>query len=60
MRTITHWSNGGPWAPAGPTAPVLDPTTGAVQAEVALASAADVDTVVTHADRKSTRLNSSH
>ena len=51
MRTITHWSNGGPWAPAGPTAPVLDPTTGAVQAEVALASAADVDTVVTHAAR---------
>ena len=51
MRTITHWSNGAPWAPAGPTAPVLDPTTGAVQAEVALASAADVDTVVTHAAR---------
>ena len=51
MRTITHWSNGAPWAPAGPTAPVLDPTTGAVQAEVALASAVDVDTVVTHAAR---------
>ena len=32
MRTITHWSNGAPWAPAGPTAPVLDPTTGAVVA----------------------------
>ncbi|MFM7271323.1 MAG: CoA-acylating methylmalonate-semialdehyde dehydrogenase [Actinomycetes bacterium] len=54
MRTISHWSDGAPWAPAGPTAPVLDPTTGAVQAEVALASAAEVDTVVSHAARAAT------
>jgi malonate-semialdehyde dehydrogenase (acetylating)/methylmalonate-semialdehyde dehydrogenase len=54
MRTIPHWSDGAPWAPAGPTAPVLDPTTGAVQAEVALASAAEVDTVVSHAARAAT------
>ncbi|MEY3362388.1 MAG: hypothetical protein RL531_2107 [Actinomycetota bacterium] len=51
MRTIPHWSDGAPYAPAGPSAPVFDPTTGTVQAEVALAGPADVDHVVASAVR---------
>ncbi|MFM7060580.1 MAG: CoA-acylating methylmalonate-semialdehyde dehydrogenase [Actinomycetes bacterium] len=51
MRTITHWSDGAPYAPAGPSAPVFDPTTGAVQAEVSLAGPADVDHVVASSAR---------
>ena len=42
MRTIPHWSDGAAHAPTGPTAPVFDPSTGEVQAEVLLAGPADV------------------
>ena len=47
MKLITHWINGKPWdgTPAR-TGPVFDPATGAQQAEVALASVADVDAAV--------------
>ena len=47
MRTIPHWIDGRP-TPGGSTrtAPVYNPATGAVQAEVLLASAADVETAV--------------
>ena len=47
MRTIEHWI-GGRTTPgsSGRTAPVYDPATGAVQAEVLLAEPADVDVAV--------------
>ena len=53
MRTIPHWSGGAAHAPTGPTAPVFDPSTGEVQAEVLLAGPADVDHVVAAAVRAS-------
>ena len=44
--TIEHWVDGRSWAGTSTrTAPVFDPATGAVAAEVRLASAADVDHV---------------
>ena len=45
--TIEHWVDGRSWSGSSTrTAPVFDPATGAVAAEVRLASAADVDHVV--------------
>jgi malonate-semialdehyde dehydrogenase (acetylating)/methylmalonate-semialdehyde dehydrogenase len=50
IRTITHFVDGKPYSGAGDrTAPVYDPATGAQQARVSLASAADVDDVVASA-----------
>ena len=47
MRTIDHRLDGKPYAGSGGrTGPVYNPATGQVQAEVRLASAADVDVVV--------------
>ena len=47
MRTITHWINGKPAnGSSDRTSPVFNPATGAQQAELALASTADVDTAV--------------
>ncbi len=47
MRTIAHWIDGRPaTGDAGRTAPVYNPATGQVQAEVLLASAADVQAAV--------------
>ncbi|MDN5932692.1 MAG: aldehyde dehydrogenase family protein, partial [Pseudonocardia sp.] len=47
MRTITHWIGGKPATGTSTrTSPVWNPATGAQQAEVALASTADVDTAV--------------
>ena len=47
MRTIKHWIDGKPTpGTSGRTAPVWNPATGAQQAEVVLADAADVDTAV--------------
>ncbi len=47
MRTITHWVGGKPaTGVTGRTSPVWNPATGAQQAEVALASTADVDEAV--------------
>ncbi|MHA6782867.1 CoA-acylating methylmalonate-semialdehyde dehydrogenase [Pseudonocardia saturnea] len=47
MRTIAHWIGGKPATGTSTrTSPVWNPATGAQQAEVALASAADVDTAV--------------
>jgi len=44
---ITHWVDGKPWRGASArTADVTNPATGAVTGQVALASAADVDTAV--------------
>ena len=52
MRTITHWIGGKPsTGSASRTSPVLNPATGAQQAEVVLASAADVDEAVQTAAR---------
>ena len=47
MRTIEHWV-GGAATPgsSGRTSPVFDPARGVQQAEVALASTADVDAAV--------------
>ena len=50
IDVIEHWVDGKRWAGTGArTSPVFDPATGAVQAEVRLASLADVDTVVASA-----------
>ncbi|MBI4939300.1 MAG: aldehyde dehydrogenase family protein, partial [Actinobacteria bacterium] len=50
MRTIAHFVDGKPYSGAGDrTAPVYDPATGAQQAQVRLASSADVDDVVASA-----------
>ncbi|MGW4355029.1 CoA-acylating methylmalonate-semialdehyde dehydrogenase [Nocardia sp. NPDC004582] len=47
MQTIAHWLDGKPFTgSAETTAPVTNPATGAVTAQVALASAADVRTVI--------------
>jgi len=47
LRTITHWIGGKPaTGESTRTAPVWNPATGAQQAEVLLASAADVDSAV--------------
>lgn len=47
MQTIAHWLDGKPFTgSAETTAPVTNPATGAVTARVALASAADVGTVI--------------
>ncbi|MGR6974208.1 CoA-acylating methylmalonate-semialdehyde dehydrogenase [Streptomyces cynarae] len=53
MKTIEHWIDGSPAPGADPsrTAPVFNPATGAEQARVLLAGAADVDAAVTAADR---------
>ena len=50
MRTIDHWINGAlvPSA-SGRTSPVYNPATGEVQAEVGLASIAEVDLAVANA-----------
>ena len=50
MRTITHWIGGKPvTGESTRTSPVWNPATGAQQAEVSLASAADVDAAVSAA-----------
>lgn len=50
MATIGHWIGGRPQAgTSGRSAPVYDPARGEVRAEVALASAAEVDRAVGHA-----------
>ncbi|MVU76722.1 CoA-acylating methylmalonate-semialdehyde dehydrogenase [Nocardia sp. ET3-3] len=47
MQTIAHWLDGKPFAGSSTaTAPVTNPATGVVTGQVALASAADVRTVV--------------
>jgi len=47
LRTVTHWIGGKPAAGSSTrTSPVWNPATGEQQAEVALASVADVDTAV--------------
>ena len=47
LRTVTHWIGGKPATGSSTrTSPVWNPATGEQQAEVALASAADVDTAV--------------
>ena len=46
MRTINHWIGGKPVAGGARTSPVWNPATGAQQAEVPLASVAEVDTAV--------------
>jgi malonate-semialdehyde dehydrogenase (acetylating)/methylmalonate-semialdehyde dehydrogenase len=47
VSEITHWVDGKPWdGTSTRSAPVTNPATGAVTGRVALASAADVDTVV--------------
>ena len=47
MRTVTHWIGGKPASGASTrTSPVWNPATGEQQAEVVLASTADVDTAV--------------
>jgi malonate-semialdehyde dehydrogenase (acetylating)/methylmalonate-semialdehyde dehydrogenase len=46
VRTITHWIGGKPVAGGTSTSPVWNPATGQQQAEVPLASAEEVDTVV--------------
>ena len=54
MRTVQHWIDGKPWdAPAGRTADVFDPSTGAVQAQVALAGPAEIDAAVQSARQAS-------
>ena len=52
MRTIDHWINGGlvP-STSGRTAPVFNPATGQPQANVALASTAEVDSAVAAAQQ---------
>ncbi len=48
--TIDHWLDGKPWTGQGTRrSPVFDPSTGATTAEVRLADATDVDTVVASA-----------
>jgi malonate-semialdehyde dehydrogenase (acetylating)/methylmalonate-semialdehyde dehydrogenase len=50
LRTISHFIDGKPYAGGSSrTAPVFDPATGAQQAEVRLAGAADVDDAVSSA-----------
>jgi malonate-semialdehyde dehydrogenase (acetylating)/methylmalonate-semialdehyde dehydrogenase len=50
LRTISHWMDGKPFAGTSTrVGPVFDPATGVQQAEVRLASAADVDAVVASA-----------
>ncbi|MDX6221704.1 MAG: malonate-semialdehyde dehydrogenase (acetylating) / methylmalonate-semialdehyde dehydrogenase [Frankiales bacterium] len=50
MNLVTHWVDGAPWAGTSDRRLTLvNPATGQAQAEVALASAADVDTVVASA-----------
>ena len=50
LRTIDHWINGAPVPSAsGRTSPVYNPATGEVQAEVGLASIAEVDLAVANA-----------
>lgn len=46
IETITHWIDGAPAAGGARTAPVFNPATGAVVAQVALADAATVDAAV--------------
>ncbi|HEX4248072.1 MAG TPA: aldehyde dehydrogenase family protein, partial [Pseudonocardia sp.] len=46
MRTINHWIGGKPVAGGARTSPVWNPATGAQQAEVPLASVAEVDAAV--------------
>jgi malonate-semialdehyde dehydrogenase (acetylating)/methylmalonate-semialdehyde dehydrogenase len=49
LRTIDHYIDGARVAGTGATADVYDPSTGAVQAQVPLASTADVDAAVASA-----------
>ncbi len=51
MRTIGHWIDGSVTVRAGRTGPVWDPATGEQQAEVVLATAAEVDAAVGSAAR---------
>ncbi|HEY3724033.1 MAG TPA: CoA-acylating methylmalonate-semialdehyde dehydrogenase [Acidimicrobiia bacterium] len=52
MRTVQHWIDGKPWdgAPAR-TGDVFDPSTGAVQAQVALAGPAEIEAAVRSASQ---------
>jgi malonate-semialdehyde dehydrogenase (acetylating)/methylmalonate-semialdehyde dehydrogenase len=52
MRTVQHWIDGKPWdgTPAR-TGDVFDPSTGAVQAQVALAGPTEIDTAVQSASQ---------
>ena len=47
MRTVQHWIDGKPWdgSPAR-TGDVFDPSTGAVQAQVALAGPNEIEAAV--------------
>src|SRR2546429_1293770 len=60
----THWIDGKPWTgQAAQRGDIYNPATGQVSGTVDYAGAAEVDAAVTAAaaaDRKSTRLNSSH
>jgi malonate-semialdehyde dehydrogenase (acetylating)/methylmalonate-semialdehyde dehydrogenase len=54
MRQVQHWIDGKPWdAPAGRRAVVFNPSTGVVQAEVALAGPAEIDAAVQSARQAS-------
>jgi malonate-semialdehyde dehydrogenase (acetylating)/methylmalonate-semialdehyde dehydrogenase len=54
MRRVQHWIDGKPWdAPAGRSAEVFNPSTGAVQAEVALAGPTEIDAAVQSARQAS-------
>ena len=47
MRTVQHWIDGKPWdGAAARTGDVFDPSTGAVQAQVALAGPTEIDAAV--------------
>jgi malonate-semialdehyde dehydrogenase (acetylating) / methylmalonate-semialdehyde dehydrogenase len=52
MRTVQHWIDGKPWdGAASRTGDVFDPSTGEVQAQVALAGPAEIDEAVQSARR---------
>src|SRR6476646_11668768 len=54
MRQVQHWIDGKPWdGPAGRSADVFNPSTGVVQAEVALAGPAEIDAAVQSARQAS-------
>ena len=57
MRTVQHWIDGKPWdgAPAR-TGDVFDPSTGEVQAQVALAGPAEIDAAVQSASQAFARV----
>ncbi len=54
MRQVQHWIDGKPWdGPAGRSADVFNPSTGVVQAEVALAGPAEIHAAVQSARQAS-------